>query len=290
MAVFSAKIPGLSAKVAAAILLASVPVRPASADYISSGLGAAGGWSVLGVGSTGNLTMSGASVVGDIGVSSGNFTLTGSTINGSTDLGTGVTFTRTGGSLGGINRGVDLSAAVGAATNASSAFSALPITPGGPTSIVMTGGNTTLDPGVYDLSQLRLTGGSLTLSGSGEYIINVSGPMTVTGGQMVLTNGASAADVVFNVTGTQAVQISGGVLDGTILAPNASITMTSGSVGGEIIGGKNITLTSGQVVGAPRGAPGPVIGAGLPAFVLLGGGFLLAWRLRRRPLTASASL
>ena len=70
------------------------------------------------------------------------------------------------------------------------------------------------------------------------------------------------------------------MLDGTILAPNASVTVTS-TVDGEIIGGTSVT-TSGQVIDAPDGAPGPIIGGGLPAFALLGGGFLLARGLRRR--------
>jgi hypothetical protein len=125
MAVISVKIPALSATVAAVILLANVAVRPASADYITSELGAAGDWAVLGIGTPG-LTMNGGSITGNIGVAGGGFTLTGGAITGAADLGSGVTFTRNGGSItGGVNTNFDLSSAVSAATSASATFAAL---------------------------------------------------------------------------------------------------------------------------------------------------------------------
>jgi len=286
MAVISVKIPPLFATVAAVILLAGVPIRPASADYIGSELGAAGNWAVLEVG-TGSVTMNGGSVVGNVGVTGGSFTLTGGTINGSADLGTGVIFTHTGGSVtGSINTKFDLSSAVSAAQGASTAFTALKATQSvangqiNASTIINALNSGGLN--VIDLSGITLNGQVLTLSGSAgtEFVLNDSGAMTLNTAQIVLTGGLSANDVVFNDTGAGSVTITGGVVDGTILAPNASVTMASGRVNGEIIGGSSVTLTGGQVVDAP--APGPVIGAGLPAFALLGGGFLLAWRLRRR--------
>jgi choice-of-anchor A domain-containing protein len=284
--------------VAAAALLVGMPIRPASADYIGTELGVAGDWAVLGIGTTGSLTMSGGSIVGNVGVAGGSFTLTNGTINGSTDLTAGVNFTRTGGSVtGGINTNFDLSSAVRAANNGSTAFGGLAATMSIPGGRINGATTITLNSGVnvIDLSGITLTGQSLTLNGpsGSEVILNDSGAMTLTSAQIVLTGGLTANDVVFNDTGNSSVTMTGGVLNGTILAPNASVTMTSGLVNGEIIGGSSISLAGGQVVDAPRGAPGPVIGAGLPAFLLFGGGCLLAWRMRRRaeggPLTASAS-
>jgi choice-of-anchor A domain-containing protein len=210
-----------------------------------------------------------------------------------------VTVTHTGGSVtGGINTGINFSSYASAAGSASTTFAGLAATQS--VSGNQINGTTTINaahPGglnVIDLSGMTLTGQVLTLSGpaGSEFVFNDSGGMTLASGQIVLTGGLTANDVVFNDTGTGGVTMNGGVLNGTILAPNASVTVTSGLVDGEIIGGNSIT-TTGQVVDAPRGAPGPVIGAGLPAFALLGGGFLLARRLRRRAergqLTAPAS-
>jgi choice-of-anchor A domain-containing protein len=292
--------PTLWAMVATATLLIGVPVRPASADYIGSELGAAGNWAVLDIGSTGSVTMTGGSVIGNVGIAGGSLNFTGATINGSADVGTGVTVTHTGGSVtGGINTGVNFSSAAGAARSASTTFAGLAATQS--ISGNQINGTTTISaahPGglnVIDLSGITLTGQVLTLNGpaGSEFVFNDSGGMTLTSGQIVLTGGLTANDVVLNDTGTGGVTMTGGVLNGTILAPNASVTLTSGLVDGEIIGGNSVTLTSGQVVDAPHGAPGPIIGAGLPAFAFLGGGFLLARRLRRRvergQLTAPAS-
>jgi hypothetical protein len=66
------------------------------------------------------------------------------------------------------------------------------------------------------------------------------------------------------------------LLDGTILAPNASIAMSSGLVDSEIISWKSIQLSAfGQVTGYVYGTPGTVIGAGLSVFVFLDGSFLI---------------
>jgi len=297
VAFISVRIAASCAIVAVALLLASVPVAPASADYISSQLGAAGNWALLEVG-TGSVTMmTGGSVTGNVGIAGGSFNFSGGAINGIADLGTGVTFTQTGGSItDGINRGIPLASDVTAALGASTMFANLAPTQSVPGNQIS--GTTTINlaSGVNVIAVSGITlGGVLTLNGpaGSQVVLNDSGSMTLTGGQIVLTGGLTANDVVFNDTGTGNVMMTGGVLDGTILAPNTSVTMTGGVLNGEIVGGQSISLTGGQVVDAPRGAPGPVIGAGLPAFALLGGGLLFARRLRRRAeggqLTAPAS-
>jgi choice-of-anchor A domain-containing protein len=178
--------------------------------------------------------------------------MTGGTINGSADIGTGVIFAQTGGSItGGVNKGINLSSDASAAVGASTTFAGLAATQ----TFGAINGTTTINasPGlnVIDLSGINLAGKVLTLNGlaGSEVVLNDSGGITLSSGQIVLTGGLTANDVVFNVNG--AVTMTGGVLDGTILAPNASVTVTSGSVDGELIGGKSITLSSGQVVGAP---------------------------------------
>jgi choice-of-anchor A domain-containing protein len=223
--------------------------------------------------------MTGGSVVGGVGIGSGNFNLTGGTINGAAEVAPGVTVTQAGGTVtGGIFTSQNAASAVSAAALASNTFAQLPATQifgtiSGTTTITLASGLN-----VIDLSGITLTGQTLTLQGpaGSEVILNDTGGMTLTSSQIVLTGGLLASDVVFNDTGAGGVTMTGGVLNGTILAPNA--TVSSGRINGEIFGGKGVTLTSGNIVGAP----GPVIGAGLPAFAFLGGGFLLARRLRRR--------
>ena len=261
----------------------------ASADYISNELGAAGSWAVLEIGTDGSVTMTGGSVVGNVGVAGGTFTFTDGTITGNAEVGSGVIVTKTGGSVtGGIERGVNLSSDVSVAKSASAAFAALSTTQS--VSGNQISGTTTINaanPGgrnVIDLSGITLTGQVLTLNATAgsEFVLNDSGAMTLTSGEVVLTGGLTANDVVFNDTGTGGVTMTGGALNGIILAPDSSVTVTSGLVNGEIIGGDSITLTSGQVVDTPVPAPAPVLGTGLPAFALVGGCFLLARLLRRK--------
>jgi choice-of-anchor A domain-containing protein len=242
-------------------------------------LGAASNWAVLGLGA-GNVSMSTESIAGNVGVAGGTFSGSGLVINGSLNLAAGVTYSLNSASsvTGGVQTGSLLAPAAAAATAASAAANTLAQT-SSLSSILMSGGGMTLAPGVYDLSRLTLSGATLTLSGSGDYTFNIgSGGMQLSGASNILVaNGANTGNVVFNTTG--AVAISGNsVLDGTILAPNASVSMSSSLVDGRIISGKNISVSSGQI----RGAPGPIVGAGLPAFALLGGAYLLTRRLRRR--------
>jgi Ice-binding-like len=266
---------------ATTILLLAVPVRPASALAVD--LGAASNWAVLEIG-TGSVSSNigpGGLVVGDVGIAAGQLNQTLSVINGSVYVGSGATYNL--GFLSSVTGSIlynqNLAQSVSAANAASAAASALNI--GSPSSISLTNGSMILTPGVYDLSNLSLTNSVLTLSGSGNYTFNDSGVMQLSGSQISLANGATAANVLFNVTGNQVSEASS-IVEGTILAPNASVLVSSSYVVGEVIGGGNITLAPGAVVGNAHAAPGPIVGTGLPAFALLGGGVLLVWRLRRK--------
>jgi Ice-binding-like len=276
-----AKTGVLFATAAATILLLAVPVRPASA--IAVDLGAASNWAILEIGSglvSSNIGPGGL-VVGDVGIAAGQLNQTLSAIDGNVYLGSGATYNL--GFLSSVTGSIlynqNLTQSVSAANAASAAASALNV--GSPSSISLTNGSMILTPGVYDLSNLSLTNSVLTLSGSGDYTFNDSGVMQLSGSQISLANGATAANVLFNVTGNQVSEASS-IVEGTILAPNASVLISSSYVVGEVIGGGNITLAPGAVVGSTHGAPGPIVGTGLPGFALLGGGFLLIWRLRRR--------
>ena len=84
-----------------------------------------------------------------------------------------------------------------------------------------------LTPGVYDIGAGRLNGGSLTLNGQGIYILRASSDL-VSSGSIILTNGARACDVYWQV--------------------NTLATITSGSFAGTIIAGTGIHFGSGAAL------------------------------------------
>ncbi len=288
--------------VAATALFIVAPMRSASADFISTELGAAGNFAVLDINSNGNVSISGpappGSILGNVGVlgtSSGNFSDSGVPLIGSLYLGGSQTANFSGGALpiGGVltDQGALLSSAASSAAKASSAFSALtPTQTVSGSQITNTTTITAGNPGglnVINLSSITLGNGAvLTLSGSAgtEFILNDSGGMALNSADIVLAGGLTANDVVFNVTGNN-VQASGGLLNesvlaGTILAPNENVQLSPGSFAGSIISGGNINIASGANVSGVNGAPAPLIGASIPSFLILGGLLLALW-LRR---------
>ena len=113
----------------------------------------------------------------------------------------------------------------------------------------------TLDAGVYNLTRLQLSRGTLTLSGTGTFVFNISSVFALKSAQIVLAGGATEANVLFNYTGTSDVGLSalgkrgsGSVLHGIILALNAKVNLAAGLVVGEIISGQDIAISSGAWV------------------------------------------
>lgn len=121
----------------------------------------------------------------------------------------------------------------------------------------------TLDAGVYNLTQLQMNRATLTLSGPGNFVFNISSVFALKSAQILLANGATEANVLFNYTGTNDVAFSGkrgsaSVLHGIILALNAKVNMAAGLVVGEIISGQDISLSSGAWVQALARGPAQV--------------------------------
>ena len=142
------------------------------------------------------------------------------------------------------------------AINASAAASALTPT-SALTQINLSNTTVTLTAGVYNLTSLQLNHATLTLSGSGDFVFNISSAFVMSTGDVLLAGGATEQNVLFNYTGTSNVAFSGGgnssELHGVILALNAPIQLSPGLVVGEIISGKNISIVSGAMV---EGVPG----------------------------------
>jgi len=87
-------------------------------------------------------------------------------------------------------------------------------------------GGLTITPGLYESGTTLALTGTLVLSGKGVYIFQIGSALTVNdGAEIILANGATAADVFWQV-GTLAALGTGVAFEGTILA-GAGVTMGS---------------------------------------------------------------
>jgi len=172
-------------------------------------LGSAGSYAVL---ASSTVTSTGATVVnGDLGVWPGTAYVSvspSSTVNGSVHAGDVIA--------------QHAQASLNVAYNDAAGRSTAPIGVAGDL------GGKTLSPGLYkSTSTLSLTG-TLTLHGNGVYIFQVGSALTVgTGGTIVLSGGATAADVFWQV-GSSATLGTAADFKGTIMAL-ASVTMATGA-------------------------------------------------------------
>jgi hypothetical protein len=251
------------------VAVASLVFFRSQALALPVSLGSAGpqNWAVLEIGN-GNVSLANASnagsITGNVGVNGGNISDSGVPIQG--NLVTSSSATVNPNVPGNVSGTVSQNSALLAqaatdAQNASSAAAALASSGGGAgvSSIVLNNAGTlSLNAGVYNLTNLTLNGTILDLRAGQDYVFNISGQLTLNSSQILDLTGA---DVLFNITGTQGVQFSGGlnnesVLDGIILAPNAQIGLTPGSVVRELISGQNINIASGgKVQGVSNSVP-----------------------------------
>jgi choice-of-anchor A domain-containing protein len=152
---------------------------------------------------------------------------------------------------------------------------------------------TSLADNVFDVTDLTLNGGTLTLDDQGvagrKFIIDVTGNFSMSNGaKIVLAGATTAADVLFNIeTAGKTVTIDGSVnsntLFGTILAPTQDVTFSNSTITGELIAGishaQNISITGTsnspstvtfQAFSPPARTPEPgtlaLFGTGIAAF------------------------
>jgi hypothetical protein len=207
-------------------------------------LGSAGNFAVLAgtsVTNTGDSTFN-----GDVGVSPGA-TITGfppEIVNGTINTGDSIA----------AQAQIDLTNAYNAAAGES------PTSSGG----TLTYSNITLTPGVYHaMSAISITG-TLTLNGNGVYIFQAGSTLTTAGGsQVILTNGAQANDVFWEVGSSATINGGSSIFVGTILALT-SITVTSGvTMTGNLLAQNGaVTLDSDRITAVPEPACTSILIAG----------------------------
>jgi hypothetical protein len=228
---------------------AATPAGQAPVD-----LGSSTDFGVL-AGST--ITSTGTTTVnGDLGISPGT-TLTGTpTVNGSTYLGDGTA----------AQAQLDLTAAYD--DLAGRTIGAIPV--------AGDLGGQTLTPGLYtSTSSLEISSGNLTLDAQGDtnaiFIIQIGSTLTTTSGsQVILSGGAQAANIFWQVEGSATLGtnsvfegtiladqsitlLNGATLDGRALALNGSVTLDANTT----ITNPTATTTSALVLQSAAAATGP---------------------------------
>ena len=149
-----------------------------------------------------------------------------------------------------------LTQAVSDASNAAAAAAAL--SPTQTFANAITGGSITGSGGVNVinfLAGINMTNGDLTLSGTVDdvFIFNVYTKFVSSGGSsLLLSGGVTASNVLFNYLGASGAAFTGGghsdYWAGTLLAPNAKISIHDRTFNGAFISSKDISITSNPVV------------------------------------------
>jgi hypothetical protein len=204
-------------------------------------LGAASAFTVLG---GTNVTCTGGSVAGEVGVAPG----------------AAVPFTDTGCTIAGGNPPATNAAAVAARAGFLSAYTALEGTSSYCTSITGSLAARNLEPGLYCIDATGKTG-VLTLTGppTGVWTFLVAGALTGTSFSVVMAGGGQACNVFWAPSAAATMTTSN--LKGTILAGNAaggSITFTGGTLVGRALANVAVTTTGTAVMGCSAAAIAPV--------------------------------
>lgn len=93
---------------------------------------------------------------------------------------------------------------------------------------------------IFDLSPSGGTINSLSINAptGATVVVNIAGTSdSFSNGSISYTGGATANDTLFNFSSASALSLSGITVNGTILAPLATFTGSSGSINGELIAG-----------------------------------------------------
>lgn len=233
-------------------------------------LDGAGNFAVLEIGH-GNVSIANASnagfIIGNVGANGGNLSDSGTPITGnvvtssSASVNPNVNITDVSGTI--TQNSALLALAASDAIIASNTASTLPASGTSPIIVsdsinLNTGLTYDLNPGVYDLTSLTLQNGTtLDLVAGGSYVFNIAGQLSLNSSKIL---DSTPDDVLFNFTGNQGAQFSGGlsqesVLDGILLAPDVPVSITPGLVVGEIISGGNIQIASGAQVQGVNSVP-----------------------------------
>jgi type VI secretion system secreted protein VgrG len=144
-------------------------------------------------------------------------------------------------------------------------------------------GNLTLTSGVYFFSSSAQLTGTLTLSGTGNFIFQIGSTLTTaSASSIILENGATAANVYWQV-GSSAALGTTTAFDGTIIA-NQSVTLDTGAdVDGRAIAlNAAVTLNDNLVTAVPE--TGTLITGALP-LLPFGANWLRRRMLRRNQTT-----
>ncbi|PWT81526.1 MAG: hypothetical protein C5B58_09760 [Acidobacteria bacterium] len=238
----------------------------ALADTFGLGTAGPGNWGVLET-STGQVTMSNGSNIGvgpgggtgaaNLGINSGGklqqsgtVVVQGKYYKFSTNSDTTTNgFTAVGGVITTSNSVI--TSAASAATSASTNLAGLTANQTFGTLSANTTINATVGGrNVISLAGQNLSGITLTLNGSASqsFVINVSGA-GITLGAVQLIGGLTAANVIFNVTGGNTSVTNGVTVNGILMDINGTVTLSGNdTLNGEIISGKNISLSGGSDV------------------------------------------
>jgi len=209
----------------------------------------------IGLGTSSNISVSGSNSVTGNAYIDGSYSYSG---NGSVNVSGGIT---TQSMATAISNAYSASTTAGAlSANLSVSGNAIGLTSGQSLTIKAL---TNASENVLNISSLSLTSGTLTFDDNGytgaKFIINVTGGFSIgTSGSVKSLiqgiNGASAADIIFNIEGTgSTVSLTGAnstSMIGTILAPSRNVTVGGGGtltgalIAGVANAGKSYTLAN----------------------------------------------